>query len=59
MEWMKGKRTYILGAIMFVQALVSFLVGEISMVEFFAEVPELVGGLGLISLRAGISSSSS
>ena len=58
MEWMKGKKTYILGAIMFVQALVSFLVGEISMVEFFAEVPELVGGLGLISLRAGNSSSS-
>jgi hypothetical protein len=57
MEWMKGKKTYILGGIMFVQALVSFLVGEISMVEFFAEVPELVGGLGLISLRAGISSS--
>lgn len=58
MEWMKGKRTYILGAIMVIQSLFSWILGETSVVQFAAEVPELLGGLGLMTLRASIPSSS-
>jgi hypothetical protein len=52
--WAKGYRTYILGAVMAVQALASFAVGDISLVEFLNQMPEILMGLGLMTLRAGV-----
>lgn len=54
MSFLRGKKTYILGGLIFLQALVSWLVGDISMVEFFNQLPEMLGGLGFMALRAGV-----
>ena len=54
MGFLRGKKTYILGGLIFLQALVSLLVGDISMVEFFNQLPEMLAGLGFMALRAGV-----
>jgi len=50
--FLKGQRTYILGFLVAAQAVASFFVGDITLVEFFNQVPEILGGLGLMALRA-------
>lgn len=52
--FLAGYRTYIFGGLMVLQAIASFLVGDINLAEFIAELPELLGGLGLMSLRAAV-----
>ena len=54
MDFLKGKKTYILGGLIFLQAFVSLLVGDITIAEFFNELPEMLGGLGFMALRAGL-----
>lgn len=54
--FLAGYRTYILGAMMALQALASFAVGDIALVEFVNQLPEIFMGLGLMSLRAAVPS---
>ena len=48
----RGKRTYILGFVIALQAVASFLVGDTTLAEFMNQVPEILGGLGLVTLAA-------
>ncbi len=50
--FMAGKRTYLLGALVALQALAAFAVGDISLVALATQLPEILGGLGLMALRA-------
>lgn len=52
----RGHRTYILGAIIAVQAIAGWAVGDLTFVDLVEELPEILGGLGLITLRAGVES---
>lgn len=55
----RGYRTYILGAILALQAVAQWAVGDASLVELINRLPEILGGLGLMTLRAGISNRAS
>ncbi len=50
----RGYRTYILGAILALQAVAQWFVGDVSLMELVNRLPEILAGLGLMSLRAGI-----
>ncbi len=52
--FLAGKRTYLLGFILFAQAVVAWLVGDTTLIELGNQLPELIGGLGLMTLRAGM-----
>lgn len=52
--FLAGYRTYILGGLIVVQAVAGWLVGDMTLVQFIAELPEILGGLGLMALRAGV-----
>ena len=52
--WLKGYRTYIIGFLLFAQAVVAWLVGDATFMELWARLPEILAGLGLITLRAGV-----
>ena len=54
MGFLSGKKTYILGGLMFLHGLVSWLGGDITVTEFFNMVPEMLAGLGFMALRAGV-----
>lgn len=50
----RGYRTYILGGLLALQAIASFAVGDTSLSELLNQLPQVLAGLGLMSLRAGI-----
>ncbi len=50
--FLKGKRTYILGFALAIQAVVGYMVGDTTLAEFGDRVPEIIGGMGLVTLRA-------
>jgi len=52
--FLKGKRTYILGALLALQAIASWAVGDMSLTELMAQAPEILGGLGLMALRDAV-----
>ena len=52
---LKGQRTYILGGLLAAQAVAGYFVGDMSLPTLMSQLPELLGGLGLITLRAGVS----
>lgn len=52
--FLRGKRTYILGWVLVLQAVVSWAVGDASLAELLQQLPEILGGLGLVTLRAGV-----
>jgi hypothetical protein len=52
--FLRGYRTYILGGLLALQAVVSWAVGDMSLIELAQQLPEILGGLGLMSLRAGV-----
>ena len=54
--FLSGYRTYLLGFILALQAFIAFAVGDINLTEFIQQLPEIIGGLGLMALRAGMSS---
>lgn len=54
MDFLTGKKTYIIGGLLFLQAGFQVLVGDISLAEFLAKLPEMLTGLGLMALRAGV-----
>ncbi len=60
MQWLKGKKTYIIAGLMVLTSLVHLLSGEMSFVEFFTgeHLNTLLEGIGLGTLRAGISQTS-
>lgn len=51
-----GYRTYVLGFLIALQAVVSWAVGDASMAELIEQLPEILAGLGLMTVRAGIAS---
>ena len=53
---LRGHRTYLLGSMIALQAIVGWAVGELTFVELVDKLPEILGGLGLITLRAGVES---
>lgn len=50
----RGYRTYILGAIIALQAIAQWAVGDATLIELLNRLPEILGGLGLMTLRAGM-----
>ena len=53
--FLKGYKTYILGFLVAAQAIAQWAVGDLTLVQLIEQLPEILGGLGLMSLRAGIS----
>lgn len=60
-EWIKGKKTYIVSVLMIVVALVQTITGELSWSEFFSSdyIRMILEGFGLGFLRAGVTKSGS
>ena len=56
--FLSGYRTYLLGFLIAAQAIIAFAVGDIGLSELLQQLPEILGGLGLMALRAGISGNS-
>ncbi len=50
--FLSGYRTYILGFLIFAQAVASWALGDLTLSQLLDQLPELLGGLGLMSLRA-------
>ena len=48
-EWLQGRKTYFLVIFGFLAALVSFLAGDLTLLQFLAS-PEFLGLLGLLGL---------
>ena len=57
MNWLKGKKTYIIASLMVTASLIHLFWADIGFVEFAASehVNTLLEGLGLGTLRAGVS----
>lgn len=49
-----GYRTYILGAMLALQAIAQYAVGDLTLTSLLTQLPEILGGLGLMALRAGV-----
>lgn len=58
MNWLKGKKTYIIAGLMATTSLIHLLLGDMSLAEFVSgeHVNTLLEGIGLGTLRAGVSS---
>lgn len=56
MNWLKGKKTYIIASLMVAVSLVHLLSGDMSLAEFITgeHINTLLEGVGLGTLRAGI-----
>lgn len=52
--FLSGYRTYLLGMLVAAQAVVSFAVGDLSLPALATQLPEILGGLGLMTLRAAV-----
>ena len=52
-----GKKTFILGWMIVLQAVVAWAVGDMTLAELITQAPEILGGLGLITLRLGVGNS--
>ena len=52
--FLSGKRTYIVGGLLALQAFAQFALGDIDMSQFMAKLPEILTGMGLMTLRAGM-----
>ena len=59
MNWLKGKKTYIIAGLMVSASLIHLFLGDIGFVEFATSehLYTLLEGVGLGTLRAGISNS--
>lgn len=54
--FLAGSRTYIIGCLLILQALGAYAMGDLSLADFINKLPEILGGMGLMTLRAGIKS---
>lgn len=54
--FLKGKKTYILGALMFLTSLEKYITGDFTLSQFLTTVQGIVGfnGIGLLTLRAAL-----
>lgn len=57
MDWLRGKKTYVIATLMVLTSIVKLAVGDMTFAEFFSgnDVNTLLEGLGIGTLRAGIS----
>lgn len=53
--FLSGYRTYILGGLLAIQAVAQFAIGDLTLTDFISKLPEILMGLGLMTLRAGVS----
>ncbi len=51
---LKGYRTYLLGFALALSGLAQYLAGDLSFAGLLDRLPEILGGLGLASLRSGV-----
>ena len=58
MDWLKGKKTYIVAGLMVVASLLHLITGDMGLAEFVTSdyLNTLLEGVGLGTLRAGVSS---
>jgi hypothetical protein len=49
-----GYRTYLMGGLLALQAIIGWAVGDMTFVHLLQQAPEILAGLGLMSLRASI-----
>jgi hypothetical protein len=52
--FLKGYRTYLLGFALALSGLARYLAGDATLAQLLDSLPEILGGLGLASLRAGV-----
>lgn len=52
--FLAGYRTYLMGGLLAGQSVVAWVVGGTTLAELVAQLPEILAGLGLMSLRAGV-----
>lgn len=52
--FLAGYRTYLIGFGLAAQALGLWLAGDLALSDFLARLPEILGGMGLMALRAGV-----
>ena len=52
--FLKGKRTYIVGVLLILQAIADYLLGDKSLITLSNEIPEILVGMGVLSGRAAI-----
>lgn len=50
--FLAGYRTYIFGFLLAFQAVAAWAVGDTSLAQLVDQLPEIFGGLGLMTLRA-------
>jgi hypothetical protein len=54
--FLKNYRTYLLGFMLAATGVGKYLAGDESLSDFIQRLPEILGGLGLVTLRAGLQS---
>jgi hypothetical protein len=52
--FLAGYRTYVLGLLVAAQAVASWALGDQTLPQLLEQLPEILGGLGLMSLRAAV-----
>jgi hypothetical protein len=52
--FLKGYRTYLLGIALALSGLARYLAGDATLAQLLDSLPEILGGLGLASLRAAV-----
>ena len=52
--FLKGYRTYLLGIALALSGLARYLAGDVTLAQLLDSLPEILGGLGLASLRAAV-----
>ena len=59
MDWLKGKKTYIVAGLMVLASLLHLITGDMGLAEFITseQLNVLLEGVGLGSLRAGVAGS--
>lgn len=50
--FLKGYRSYILGALLIVQAVASWMVGDLGLVGLIDQLPEILAGMGILTAKA-------
>jgi len=57
MDWLKGKKTYIIAGLMVLASLLNLITGDMGLAEFVTSdhLTALLEGVGLGTLRAGVS----
>ncbi len=52
--FLKGHRTYLLGFALALTGVAQYIAGDLTFAQLIDKLPEILGGLGLASLRAGV-----